>query len=275
MTCSSSSTAATPSRSSNHDGHYVIVIDVDIDIKTDRRQAHGDVVAELPHHRHRHREARPRSGGGRAGLRARVHARDGRAACDDRRSNSTAATPRCVRTRPSIGDLFADAMRAEVKAEVAITNGGGIRAGKIYPPGSAITQRDILAELPFGNKLLRLTVTGAELRAALENGFSALPQTGGTISANFGNDRRDRPVASAPAAASSRSRWAACRWIRRRNTPSRPTTSWRAAATVTCKFRSAARLVPDDDAPLLANAVMAYLRGAGHSAFACGAEGLW
>ena len=62
-----------------------------------------------------------------------------------------------VRTREAaIGNLIADAMRASTKADVAITNGGGIRAGKVYPPGSTITRRDVLAELPFDNRIVVL-----------------------------------------------------------------------------------------------------------------------
>ena len=57
-----------------------------------------------------------------------------------------------VRTQEAaIGDLFADAMRAETDADIAITNGGGIRGGRIYPPGTTITRRDMMAELPFRN----------------------------------------------------------------------------------------------------------------------------
>src|SRR5262249_3397646 len=57
-----------------------------------------------------------------------------------------------VRTREAaIGNLFADAMRVAARADAAIMNGGGIRAGKLYPPGSTITPRDILPELPFSN----------------------------------------------------------------------------------------------------------------------------
>ena len=41
-----------------------------------------------------------------------------------------------VRTREAaIGNLIADAMRASTKADVAIMNGGGIRAGKVYRAG--------------------------------------------------------------------------------------------------------------------------------------------
>ena len=55
-------------------------------------------------------------------------------------------------TEAAIGNLITDAMRAATGADVALTNGGGIRAGKVYAPGTMLTRRDILSELPFGNK---------------------------------------------------------------------------------------------------------------------------
>jgi len=79
----------------------------------------------------------------------------------------------------AIGNLIADAMRARGHADVAIMNGGGIRATKIYPPGSAVTRRDVLAELPFGNQLVVVAVKGSDLRLAIENGLSRLPDIGG------------------------------------------------------------------------------------------------
>ena len=80
-----------------------------------------------------------------------------------------------VRSRESaIANLFADAMRAATGADVALTNGGGIRADKVYPPGTTLLRRDIQSELPFGNKTILLKVTGADLLAALENGVSGI-----------------------------------------------------------------------------------------------------
>ena len=70
-------------------------------------------------------------------------------------------------------------MRLAVGADVALTNGGGIRAEKVYPPGSRLTRRDVLSELPFGNKTVLLELTGRELRAALENGFSGIEKRSG------------------------------------------------------------------------------------------------
>lgn len=85
-----------------------------------------------------------------------------------------------VRSREmAIGDFVADALRAAQRAEIAVTNGGGIRGNKAYPAGHAFTRRDVLTELPFGNKTVAVTVTGAVLRQALEHGFGQLPQASG------------------------------------------------------------------------------------------------
>lgn len=85
-----------------------------------------------------------------------------------------------VRTgEAAIGNLFADAVRAATGAEVAIINSGGIRGDTTYPAGSALARRDILTELPFGNRTLTLAVTGADLRAALENGVGKVEETAG------------------------------------------------------------------------------------------------
>ena len=66
-----------------------------------------------------------------------------------------------VRSRETaIGALVADAMRWSAQTEAAMTNGGGIRGGKVYPPGAILTRRDVLAELPFGNRLVTLDVIG-------------------------------------------------------------------------------------------------------------------
>jgi 2',3'-cyclic-nucleotide 2'-phosphodiesterase (5'-nucleotidase family) len=91
--------------------------------------------------------------------------------------DSRAAT---VRTREAaIGNLIADAMRWSAQTEVAVTNGGGIRGDKIYPPGTTITRREVLAELPFGNRLVTIDVRGSALKAAIENGLSRLPAPSG------------------------------------------------------------------------------------------------
>ena len=85
-----------------------------------------------------------------------------------------------VRTAETgIGNLIADAMRDAVAADAAITNGGGIRGNKQYPAGTTLTRRDILSELPFGNKTVKLEVTGEMLLAVLENGVSDVENSAG------------------------------------------------------------------------------------------------
>jgi 2',3'-cyclic-nucleotide 2'-phosphodiesterase (5'-nucleotidase family) len=90
----------------------------------------------------------------------------------------TTETPLDTR-RPSVrggetafGNLLADAMRKAVGADIAITNGGGIRADKQYAAGTTLTRRDIQSELPFGNRTVLLELSGADVLAALENGVS-------------------------------------------------------------------------------------------------------
>ena len=79
----------------------------------------------------------------------------------------------------AMGDLIADAMIAQSGAEVAVTNGGGIRGDKIYPAGTVLTRKDVFTELPFGNKTVVEEISGADLLAGLENGFSQVEQGAG------------------------------------------------------------------------------------------------
>jgi 2',3'-cyclic-nucleotide 2'-phosphodiesterase (5'-nucleotidase family) len=79
----------------------------------------------------------------------------------------------------AFGNLIADALRDASGADIAITNGGGIRANKQYPVGHKLTRRDILTELPFGNRNVVTDVTGKAIRAAIENGLSQVEQRGG------------------------------------------------------------------------------------------------
>lgn len=79
----------------------------------------------------------------------------------------------------TMGDLIADAMRAQTGADVAIMNGGGIRGDRTYDAGTKLTRRDILSELPFGNVTVVTEIPGSQLLAALENGFSQIEKGAG------------------------------------------------------------------------------------------------
>ena len=85
-----------------------------------------------------------------------------------------------VRSRETtMGNLIADAMREGVEADIAITNGGGIRGDRSYEPGTQLTRRDIQTELPFGNVTVLLELTGEQVLAALENGVSQVEDVAG------------------------------------------------------------------------------------------------
>ncbi len=109
-----------------------------------------------------------------------------------------------VRTgETAIGNLIADAMRAAVGADIGFTNGGGIRGNKVYDAGAALARKDILTELPFGNRTISVELTGAQVWAILENGFSQVESASGrfphvsgiTVEADFTRPARSRVIA--------------------------------------------------------------------------------
>lgn len=79
-----------------------------------------------------------------------------------------------IRTRETnLGNLVADAFRQGTKADVALVNGGSIRSNALFPPGP-LTKRDVISMLPFENPIIKIEATGAQLKAALENGVSRI-----------------------------------------------------------------------------------------------------
>lgn len=80
-----------------------------------------------------------------------------------------------VRSRETnLGNMVADAMRVYAGTDIALTNGGGIRASI---NAGDITMGDVYTVLPFDNTLITLQVTGAQLKEALEHSVSAYPET--------------------------------------------------------------------------------------------------
>src|SRR5262249_8079887 len=77
------------------------------------------------------------------------------------------------------GSLVTDAMRWATGADVALLNSGAIRGDRQYPAGASLTQRDILQELPFQDRVVVLRVNGGQLELALENGFSEIERDSG------------------------------------------------------------------------------------------------
>lgn len=82
-----------------------------------------------------------------------------------------------VRTsETNLGNLAADAFRSAAGADVALTNGGGIRDSI---PAGDITKKQLVTVFPFGNYVVTMNVTGEQLTAMLENGVSRYPDADG------------------------------------------------------------------------------------------------
>ncbi|GAC21621.1 bifunctional metallophosphatase/5'-nucleotidase [Paraglaciecola arctica] len=78
-----------------------------------------------------------------------------------------------------IGNFIADSLKNHAKTDIALVNGGDIRGDKSYKKGAAITRRDIATELPFRSRATVLSVTGEQLRQALENSVSQVEDVKG------------------------------------------------------------------------------------------------
>ncbi len=246
---------------SSYDGHYVTMIDVTIEVKQQdgRRQVAWwpqfrivDTATVTPD---------PEVAAAVAAYEAELSREmDVAIATTSVELDSRNAT---VRTREAaIGNLIADAMRDKAKADAAVTNGGGIRAGRVYAVGSSITRRDVLAELPFGNRVVTIDIPGRDLRAALEGGLAQLPnasgrfpQVSGLTLEYDGKRAAGRRIVS----------------IRIGGKPLDPKKTYRVATNDFLargsdgysSFGKVKPLLDADDSPLLANEVMVYLRRLG------------
>ena len=73
-----------------------------------------------------------------------------------------------------LGDIVADAQLAATRSEangaavMAFTNPGGIRTDIVMKDGGAVSYADVFAAQPFRNRLVTLTLSGAQIKEALE-----------------------------------------------------------------------------------------------------------
>ena len=90
----------------------------------------------------------------------------GQAAADITRAENEAG-------ESALGNLIADAQRATLKTDFAFINPGGIRTDVSAGP---VTYRDLFTVQPFGNSLVRLTLTGSQIYELLNQQWSNQPQ---------------------------------------------------------------------------------------------------
>jgi 5'-nucleotidase len=80
----------------------------------------------------------------------------------------------------NLGNLVADAIRAEVEADIAIVNAGGIRGDRIWPAGP-LTRRNVIEIHPFSNSVCKVAVPGRVVLQALNTGLARLPAAAGAF----------------------------------------------------------------------------------------------
>jgi 5'-nucleotidase / UDP-sugar diphosphatase len=246
---------------SSYDAHYIVLIDMTIETKQQDGQR---IVTWWPQFRvvdtatvSPDPEVAAAVAGFEAELSREMDVALGTTAVELDSRNAT------VRTREAaIGNLIADAMRDKTGAVAAVMNGGGIRGGKVYAPGTPITRRDILAELPFGNRVVTIDVKGRVLREGLENGLSRAGSAAGRFPQVSGMTIEYDPRRPAGKRIVS---------IRIGGKPLDPNKTYRIATNDFLArggdgytgFAGAPQLIPADDSPLLANEAMVYLRKLG------------
>ncbi|HEU4460278.1 MAG TPA: 5'-nucleotidase C-terminal domain-containing protein [Methylibium sp.] len=77
--------------------------------------------------------------------------------------------------RNPLGVLVAEAMRQAADADLAVLSSGGLRATL---PEGPVTRRGLLTVLPFGNRLVVVTMPGSELRSYLDAVLRMTPGSG-------------------------------------------------------------------------------------------------
>jgi hypothetical protein len=104
------------------------------------------------------------------------------------------------------GSFVADALVHETGADFALINGGAIwssitplMAGGGASARAAVSTGDLIELLPFGNEIIRLSLTGAQIRAALTSGISRL-STSGPTAASPKSRPRSRSIGSSSTA---------------------------------------------------------------------------
>ncbi len=78
----------------------------------------------------------------------------------------------------NLGNMFADAIRADAGTDVALTNSGSIRGNRIYPAGP-LTRKMLVEMHPFDNVICKLAMPGRVLLEALNIGVARLPLASG------------------------------------------------------------------------------------------------
>ncbi|MEG2074170.1 MAG: bifunctional UDP-sugar hydrolase/5'-nucleotidase, partial [Angelakisella sp.] len=97
---------------------------------------------------------------------------------------NTAKAPGNRTMETNMGDFATDAMlyaarKAGYKADLALTNGGGIRPAKALDNPTTMTEYDMVTVFPFGNQVVIFDILGSALLQAVEDNTKSVPASDG------------------------------------------------------------------------------------------------
>jgi 5'-nucleotidase len=78
----------------------------------------------------------------------------------------------------NLGNVVADAIRADAGTDLAIVNSGSIRGNRVFPAGP-LTRRTLIEIHPFDNVIVKLSMPGRVVLQALNSGVQRLPAAAG------------------------------------------------------------------------------------------------
>jgi len=78
----------------------------------------------------------------------------------------------------NMGNLVADVMKSGFQTEIAFINGGSIRSDDTYGPGD-FTLKNLISILPFPDMVVKIRITGKQLKDTLETSVSRYPAQDG------------------------------------------------------------------------------------------------
>ena len=90
-----------------------------------------------------------------------------------------------------LGNIMADGLRYAARADLSVVGNGGIRSTL---PAGPVTYGMLYAVMPFGNRLLRLTMSGRELRRFLEQAVGRVHVSGMRVTYDGRRSRGNRIV---------------------------------------------------------------------------------
>ena len=178
---------------SKEEAEFVTAIDVTVDVKEKDGKRSVTWYPELPHHRHRH-ASRPIPRPRRRSMPTTPNSTKELNVAIGTTTEPLDSRKATVRSREAaIGNLIADATREAVKARHRHHQWRRHSRQQGISGRRQLTRRDVLTELPFGNRTVKLEVTGETDAGGTREWRERGRERGGPLPAGLGPHASGRP----------------------------------------------------------------------------------